>query len=87
MFINFFLENTLVTNRKKTALKVLTNTVHSTKKSDSKGLKQLKVLPMKHFETEIKCKSPLQDFTSDPNEEFNHFDCRTQENGNYLFIF
>ncbi|CAI6351513.1 unnamed protein product [Macrosiphum euphorbiae] len=74
------IKNSLVTNRKKTALQVLTNTVQSTKKSDGKGLKQLKVLPMKHFETEIKCKSPLLDFTSDLNEEFNHFDCRTQEN-------
>jgi len=81
----FFLENSLATNRKKTALKVLTNTVQSSKKSDGKGLKQLKVLPMKNFETEIKCKSPLQDFTYDQNEEFNHFDCTTQENGNYQF--
>lgn len=62
---------------------MLTNTVQSTKKSDGKSLKQLKVLPMKTFETDIKCKSPLQDFTYDQNEEFNHFGCTTQENGNY----
>ncbi|CAH1738584.1 unnamed protein product [Aphis gossypii] len=74
------IKNGLVTNRKKSALKVLTNTVQSIKKSDGKGLKQLKVLPMKNFETEIKCKSPLQDFNYNQNEEFNHFDCTTQEN-------
>ncbi|XP_022163225.1 uncharacterized protein LOC111028778 [Myzus persicae] len=74
------IKNSLATNRKKTALKVLTNTVQSTKKSDGKGLKQLKVLPMKNFETEIKCKSPLQDFTYDQDEEFDHYDCTTLEN-------
>ncbi|XP_050545097.1 uncharacterized protein LOC126907679 [Daktulosphaira vitifoliae] len=63
-------------NRKKTALKVLTNTVQSAKKSDGKGLKVPKVLPMKKFETQSKCRSPLQDITHDQmNEDITHFGC------------
>ncbi|XP_025416647.1 uncharacterized protein LOC112687888 [Sipha flava] len=71
------IKNTLITSRKKNALKVLTNTVQSTKKSGSNGLKQLKVLPMINFETGDKCKSVLKD--NSYNEEVNHFECTTFE--------
>lgn len=90
MFLHFhyncFIENSLITNRKKTALKVLTNTVQSIKKSDGEGLKpcfkQQKILkPMKIFEIETKSKS-LQD--NSLNEEFSHFDCTIQEKGNFI---
>lgn len=78
-----FLESNLVTNRKKNALKVLTNTVQqSTKKSGGNNLKQLKVLPMKNFETSDKCKSPLQDNVYN-EDEVNHFDCGTFEKGKF----
>lgn len=65
---------------------MLTNTVQSTKKSDGKGLKpyfnQQNVLkPMKMFWTETKNKS-LQDNAQ--NEDFSHFDCIIQENGNFI---
>jgi hypothetical protein len=81
------IENTLITSRKKNALKVLTNTVQSTKKSGSNGLKQLKVLPMINFETGDKCKSVLKD--NSYNEEVNHFECTTFEKGkfrNQIFV-
>lgn len=73
--------NGLLTNRKKTALRVLTNTVQSTKKCDGKGLKQLKVLPMKNFDSEVKCKSPLKNINNELNEELEHFGCVKLENG------
>lgn len=79
-----FIENNLDTNRKKSALKVLTNTVHSTRKPDGKCIKQLKVLPMQKFETESKCKSPSQYMTYNDNDEFNHFDCIAQEKGKFM---
>lgn len=74
-------------NRKQNALKVLTNTVQSTQKtiSSNKGLKQLKVLPMKNFETEVKTKSPSNNtITHDKNDELGHFGCITEENGNFI---
>jgi len=73
------IKNNLVTNRKQSALKVLTNTVQSTKRSDGKSLKQLRVMPMQKFETETKCHSPLQDTAFNQHEEFDHFGCVTQE--------
>lgn len=68
-------------------MRVLTNTVQSAKKSDRKGLKQGKVLPMKKFETEVKCKSPLKNVSNDTNEELEHFGCAALENGMVLIKF
>jgi len=68
------IKNIVIINRKQTVLKVLTNTVHSIKKSASKCAKSydnLKVLPMKNFETEIKCKSPTQNIMYTENDHFN----------------
>jgi len=70
------IKNNLLTNRKQSALKVLTNTVQSVKKSDCKVSKpdnSLKILPMKKFETEIQ--SPSQDMIYNEIDEFDHFDC------------
>lgn len=75
------IESNLITNRKKNALKVLTNTVQSTKKSSGNSMKQLKVLPMINFETGDKCKSALKDNAY--NEEINHFECTTFEKGKF----
>lgn len=82
--LNVFIENNSIANRKQSALKVLTNTVQSTKKSDGKNFKQLKVMPMQKFETETKCHSPLQDMAFNQYEEFDHFGCITQEKGYFI---
>lgn len=80
-----FIENSLATGRKKTALKVLTNTVQSSKKSDGKDLKVPKVLPMPEFETEINCKSTSHDKFHKETEEFDHFGCLAlKEKGNFI---
>jgi len=82
----WFIENNLLTNRKQSALKVLTNTVQSVKKSDCKVSKpdnSLKILPMKKFETEIQ--SPSQDMIYNEIDEFDHFDCIPMEKGNYVY--
>lgn len=39
---------------------------------------------MKKFETEIKCKSPSQNVTYNESDEYNHYDCKTQEKGNFM---
>lgn len=75
------IENSLITNRKQSALKVLTNTVQSIKKSDDNNLKQSKVVPVKKFDTETKCKPVLHD---NQIEELGHFDCKTKEEGNFV---
>jgi len=77
-------ENSLITNRKQSALKVLTNTVHSTKKPDSKSLKHLKVMPMKSFQAETNCKSSARDSDFNQYEDFSHVGCVIQDNGNFL---
>lgn len=74
-------ENSLVTSRKQSALKVLTNTVQSSKKSDGKGAKQLKVLPMKRFETDKKSRSPFKNWNYDTKDEFDHTGCKAKGKG------
>jgi len=60
-------------NRKRSALKVLTNTVKSVKKCDKRSLFA------KKSDTETKCKSPLYDTSFGRDEEFGHFGCTGQE--------
>ncbi|VVC40610.1 Hypothetical protein CINCED_3A021152 [Cinara cedri] len=71
------IKNTLIVNRKQSALKVLTNTVQSTKKkSPNKSLKNLKAFTMDKFEMDVKCKSPSADISyNQNNDEFNHINC------------
>jgi len=84
LHIERVIENNLITNRKQNALKVLTNTVQSIKKSDDKNLKQSKVVPMKKFDAETKCKSVLHNTVSNQIEELGHFDCMTKDEGNFV---
>lgn len=85
------LENDSNLNRKKNALKVVTNTVQSPKKLSSKksnmGLKTKKILPMEKFETETKCVSPSLNINYELIEEPGHIHCRAlQEKGNFIIF-
>ncbi|XP_050420422.1 uncharacterized protein LOC126833251 [Adelges cooleyi] len=71
-------------NRKNTALKVLTNTVQSSKKSNGKGLKIQKTVPMQKFVPEVQCSSTLQVLTHEQNEELTHFGCMSHQSEDTL---
>ncbi|XP_050436588.1 uncharacterized protein LOC126843243 [Adelges cooleyi] len=78
------IKENLLTNRKKTALQVLTNTVQSSKKPDGRRLKTTKIVPMQKLETEVTCRSPFQDITHEQNEDLTHFGCISHQEKDIL---
>lgn len=75
----------MVGKKKKTALKVVTNTIQVAKKPDNKMFKTPKLLPLMDFESNTEfIRSPLEDIIYKSPEDFYHHGCMKEEKSNFI---